>query len=268
MLPPKTRPDAAAAAGSRDDPVPKSRPGSDPVREQALKKMGWFWGSYRKLLDLLMVDLGPGPRCIKMSWFINLQKGGTLVFVLGLMNYYGNYSTTAYTYAALHGSYGLVWLLKELVCPDPGWQVRVRVGSAIGAWLTVLGPYWIAPYLLITSGHEASEGTLCAATIAYALGVVLMVGSDAQKYFVLKERKGLITDGFFARVRNPNYLGEMMLYGSFAAVAGHWQPCAVLAWVWLGIFTPNILMKEARMSRHGKIWDSYTKRAGMLFPKF
>ena len=29
-----------------------------------------------------------------------------------------------------------------------------------------------------------------------------------QKYFVLRAKKGLITDGLFSRSRNPNYLGE------------------------------------------------------------
>ncbi len=44
---------------------------------------------------------------------------------------------------------------------------------------------------------------------------------------MLKVRRGLITDGFFARTRNPNYLGEMMIYGSFAALSMHWIPSMV-----------------------------------------
>jgi protein-S-isoprenylcysteine O-methyltransferase Ste14 len=99
------------------------------------------------------------------------------------------------------------------------------------------------------------------------MGVVLMMGSDAQKFFTLRARRGLITDGFFARIRHPNYLGEMMLYGSFAALAGHWLPWAVLAWIWLGTFVPNMLRKEASMSRYPE-WAAYKAKTGFLLPAF
>jgi protein-S-isoprenylcysteine O-methyltransferase Ste14 len=239
----------------------------DSVRKDALRRLGPFWGNYRRLLDYVSTSFGPGPKCVKMCVPINLQKGGTALLVLALMKYFENYGTTAHVYLALHGSYGLIWLLKELICPDPGWQEHVTVGSALISWIAVLGPYWLAPYLLISSGYEASNATIAAAIATYAIGVVTMIGSDAQKYFVLKERKGLIMNGFFSRVRHPNYLGEMMIYGSFAALSGHWQPWGVLAWVWLGLFTPNMLQKEARMARHGAIWEAYKKRSGFLIPK-
>ena len=109
---------------------------------------------------------------------------------------------------------------------------------------------------------QQPAGLLAAATIAYALGVVVMMGSDAQKYFILRLRRGLITDGFFARVRHPNYLGEMVLYASFAWVAGHVLPWLVLAWVWLALFVPNMLGKEASMSRYPE-WAAYKARTGI-----
>jgi steroid 5-alpha reductase family enzyme len=43
-----------------------------------------------------------------------------------------------------------------------------------------------------------------------------MIAADAQKYFTLRLQPGLITHGMFRYIRHPNYLGEMMIYGSFA----------------------------------------------------
>lgn len=53
-------------------------------------------------------------------------------------------------------------------------------------------------------------------------------------------------------VRHPNYLGQMLVYGSFAMVVWHWVPVLVLAWVWIGVFAVNMLMKEARLSRYAE----------------
>ncbi len=221
------------------------------------------WVRFR---DWLTDDFLGGPKVVKFAWAINLQKGGTLFFVLALMWWSGDFSTTAWTYAALHGSYGLIWVLKDTAFPDPAWQRKLTVGGAVNTWLFALGLYWIAPVMLVTRRYEAAPAVLGAATLLYAIGVVLMVSADAQKYFTLRLRKGLITDGLFARTRNPNYLGEMMLYASFAIVSGHWAPWIVLAWVWGGVFFPNMLRKDASLSRHPG-WAAYKASTGLLLPR-
>jgi protein-S-isoprenylcysteine O-methyltransferase Ste14 len=221
---------------------------------------------YLKLRDYMTEDFLGGPKILSLAWAINLQKGGTLVFVLTLMAVYDVWTPTAWTYFGLHGSYGLIWLLKELVFPDPAWQKRITLGGAVSAWLMVLGPYWIAPWLMISQRIEQPPAVLGAAIVLYALGLALMIGADAQKYFVLRARRGLIVDGFFARTRNPNYLGEMMIYASFAIVAGHWLQWLVLAWVWSGIFFPNMLRKDASIARYPE-WAAYKARTGLLLPR-
>ena len=215
----------------------------------------------------LSEDAFGGPRVLKLNWVINFQKGGTLPFVLGLMALTDTWTATAWTYLALHGSYGLIWLLKDATMPDARWQKRITIGGGILSFALVLGPYWLAPILLVMDDTRQPAWLLAACAIAYAIGVVLMMASDAQKHFTLAERRGLITTGFFARVRHPNYLGEMVLYGSFAMVAGHWLPWLVLAWVWLGVFVPNMLGKEASMGRYPE-WSAYHARTGMLLPRF
>lgn len=221
---------------------------------------------YLRLRDFLTEDFLGGPKALKLAWAINLQKAGTLPFVLALMAWYDVWTTTAWVYLALHGSYGLIWLLKDRLFPDPSWEKRITFGGALNAWLLVLGPYWIAPWLIVSQKIEQPPAVLGGAVLLYAVGVVLMAGADAQKYFVLRARPGLIVDGFFARTRNPNYLGEMMLYASFALLAGHWLPWLVLLWVWGGVFLPNMLRKDARMARHPE-WPAYRARTGLLLPR-
>jgi protein-S-isoprenylcysteine O-methyltransferase Ste14 len=212
--------------------------------------------------DYLTDDFLGGPKFVTFAWAINLQKGATLLFVLSLMAFYDVWTPTAWIYFGLHGSYGLIWLLKEAVFPDPSWQKKITLGGALNAWLFVLGPYWIAPWLIVSQRIEQPAAVLGAAIVLYAAGVALMVGADAQKYFVLRARRGLIVDGFFARTRNPNYLGEMMIYAS-----GHWLPWLVLAWVWLGVFLPNMLRKDASMARYPE-WAAYRARTWLLLPRF
>lgn len=208
-----------------------------------------------------------GPRLLKFSWVINFQKAGTLLWISAWMLYFGRFTTDAWVFLALHGTYGVLWLLKDLTFPDPGWQKRVTFGGAFFSFAMVLGPYWSFSWLMLSDAARVpAPGWLLFAVIsAHTLGVALMLGADGQKYFTLQVKKGLIDTGFFRYVRHPNYTGEMLLYGSYAALAGHWLPWAVLAWVWLGVFLPNMLMKEASMSRHPG-WAAYKARTGMLLP--
>lgn len=229
-----------------------------------------------RVRDWISDDAFGGPKVLKASWVINLQKGGTLPFVLALMWAYDCWTPTAWTYTALHGSYGLCWLLKDAVFPDPNWEKRVTFGGAFFMWAGTLGLYWIAPVLIVTRRIEVPSWHLGLATLGYVLGVVLMMGSDAQKYFTLKVKRGLsnppqsapglITDGFFSRMRHPNYLGEMLLYGSFGSLAVHWAPALVLVFIWSLVFLPNMLRKERSMSRYPE-WPAYLRQAGFLLPR-
>src|SRR6185503_10227276 len=96
-------------------------------------------------------------------------------------------------------------------------------------------------------------------------GIALMVGSDAQKYFTLRLKRGLITDGFFAIVRHPNYLGEMMIYGSSALMVWRPLPVVVLGLVWTLVFLVNILLIEASLSRYPE-WPAYRDDTWRLLP--
>ena len=71
---------------------------------------------------------------------INLHKGLTALVVGGLMLAYGNSSVGAWVYLALHGTYGVLWLLKERIFPDRQWQQAIGGSQAIVLFL-MLGLY-------------------------------------------------------------------------------------------------------------------------------
>jgi protein-S-isoprenylcysteine O-methyltransferase Ste14 len=99
----------------------------------------------------------------------------------------------------------------------------------------------------------------------FTVGLMTMVAADCQKQFTLKYRRGLITEGMFRYVRHPNYLGEMMLYASYALMVQHWIPWVILVYWWTTLFLVNILMIESSISRYPE-WETYKARTGMLVP--
>ena len=183
------------------------------------------------------------------------------------MYYFDNFGYGAYAYLALHGSYGFCWLLKEIVFPDAGFAVKVTFLSFITAFVGVLGPYWVAAYILISSSTYVSPLRLCTAVMIYAFGLVLMMGADTQKFFVLKVKKGLISNGWFRYCRNPNYLGEIMIYSSFAILSQHYIPWLIYTYIWGLVFVSNWALKEESYKKKAG-WDEYKNRSNLLTPSF
>ena len=130
----------------------------------------------------------------------------------------------------------------------------------------LVSSYWVAPFILITSRVEPPLPLVAAAIALNILGVFLHYGSDAQKYYTLKYQKGLITEGFFARCRNTNYLGEILIYSAFAMLAMHWLPFVILGGFIAGMFIPNMLKKDQSLSRYPE-FEVYKANSGLVFPK-
>jgi len=202
---------------------------------------------------------------MKIKHSINSHKFLTFVYVLGLMAFYNNFTLAPWVYLALHGTYGIMWLIKDSLYPDKQWEQDISVVNGIFLFV-MLGLYWVAPFILISSGTIPSAPLISAAIAINITGVFLHFGSDAQKYFTLKYKQGLITEGFFSRSRNPNYLGEILIYLGFAMLAQHWLPFVLLG-VFVGlVFVPNMLKKDQSLSRYPE-FAAYKAQSGLLLPK-
>jgi len=202
---------------------------------------------------------------MQLNQIINLHKGLTVFIVLGLMMFYKNYSIAAWVYLSLHGTYGILWLLKEKIFPDPYFKEKINLITSITGFI-FLGSYWIAPYILISSQKSVSYPIIAACISINIIGVFLHFASDAQKYFTLKIKKELIKDGFFKNIRNTNYLGEILIYLSFAILSMSLIPFAILALFFLIVFLPRMLKKDKSLTKYPS-FKKYKKISGLLLPK-
>ena len=201
-----------------------------------------------------------------ISISINAHKALVIPVVLGLMWWYGNWSTEAFIYLALHGSYSLLWLMKQSLYPDRRFEDRQPCWVGIVFIFLPLAGYSLAPFFLISRHVLLPPALIGLAISLYTVGIFLHYVSDAQKFYTLKRQQGLIREGLFARVRNPNYLGEILIYLSYAMLSLHWVPFVIVAgWVF-GFFVPNMLRKDRSLSRYPEFAE-YCKKTGLLFPR-
>jgi protein-S-isoprenylcysteine O-methyltransferase Ste14 len=203
---------------------------------------------------------------LRIVTYINAHKALVPPVVLALMALYHNWSMAAFIYLALHGTYSMLWLMKEAMYPDMRFEQRVPFGTGMLAIFLPLASYFLAPFLLISRHVVLAPWVVALAISIYTIGIFFHYVSDAQKFYTLRLRKGLIDDGLFGRTRNPNYLGEILIYGAFALLAWHWLPFVVIGgWVF-GFFLRNMRNKDRSLARHPE-FDSYRQRSGLLFPK-
>lgn len=143
---------------------------------------------------------------------INIHKALVIPVILGLMWNYGDWRTEAYVYLALHGTYSLLWLMKQSYYPDPRFAQKLPVWIGLLTVFLPLAGYYLTPYLLISRHVTLRPYVFAIVIFLYTIGIFFHHVSDAQKFFTLRERKGLIEDGLFTGTRNPNYLGEILIY--------------------------------------------------------
>ena len=203
---------------------------------------------------------------MKLNQLINLHKGMTAFVVLGLMFFYKNFTIAPLVYLALHGTYGLLWLLKEKIFPDPYFKEKINFLTSVTGFI-FLGSYWVAPYILISSPKSVPDFLIAASISINIIGVFLHFASDTQKYFSLKFKKDLIKEGFFKNVRNTNYLGEILIYLSFAILSMSFIPFAILAIFFFVVFIPRMIKKDNSLTKYAAFKD-YKKKTGLILPKF
>ncbi len=155
---------------------------------------------------------------------------------------------------------------KRKIFPDPYFKEKINFLTSVTGFI-FLGSYWVAPYVLISDPEKTVPEIIIAASVSInIIGVFLHFASDAQKYFSLKLKKDLIKEGFFKNIRNTNYLGEILIYLSFAILSMSFIPLIILAIFFSIVFLPRMIKKDKSLSKYDS-FEEYKKKSGLIFPK-
>ncbi len=202
---------------------------------------------------------------IRLICFINAHKILALPVILGMMYWFHNWSTEAFVYLGLHGTYAMLWLVKSAIYPDKSFEQRhVPFWFGTLSGFVPLGTYYIVPYMLLSRHVSLRPWVFGFVICCYTVGIFLHFVEDAQKYYTLRFRSGLIEDGLFARTRNPNYLGETLTYVSFATLSWHWLSFLTIGG-WFCFYLSNMRRKDRSLARY-RNFAAYRARTGMLLP--
>jgi protein-S-isoprenylcysteine O-methyltransferase Ste14 len=205
---------------------------------------------------------------LKHKVYIDSHKALTGPYVLALIAAYHAWdNVVAFIYLALHGTYGLLWLVKSRYFGDKNWDKPVRFfGMGLVTWLG-LSLYWLTPWIIVSGRAHAIPPWMIAVCISmYAFGVFLHFASDMQKHMSLAYRRGtLLTDGLWSLSRNPNYFGELLIYLGFSLLAMHWLPLVALGVFVVTTWVPNMRRKDASLSRYPE-FAAYKARTKLIIP--
>ena len=209
-----------------------------------------------------------GPKIFPVHIIVNIQKGGTILLMHLLMIYSQNFSTGAYVYLSLHGSYGIIWLIKDMIFPDKSMHVKTCLIPA-GALIGLLLLYWGMGFEMMygLGIQEPNNIRIFLSFFIYSFGLIFMVCSDLQKYIILKYEKKLVNNYLLAWNRNTNFLGEILIYFSFAFTVGRIECYLFLIFVWSTFFVGRIYLKEKSLQQK-KGYDLYAKNSYLILFKF
>lgn len=203
---------------------------------------------------------------MKQKFLINIHKGCTFLAILAMIAYFKQWQNiTAWIYLALHGTYGILWVLKSRIFPDKQWEEGKAPWYGLVIWAG-LSLYWIAPFLITSRSTTAPAWLLAVCVSLYTFGVFLHFAADMQKYIELKYNPDhLITDGLLSQVRNINYFGELLIYLGFGLLAMHWLPILVIILFIIIIWAPNMVKKDRSLSRYSE-FPQYKRRSKLFIP--
>ena len=101
-----------------------------------------------------------------------------------------------------------------------------------------------------------------------AVFIVLGLGLRAVASGHLRKNTEVTASGPYAYVRNPLYLGSLLVAAGFAVAARDWWLAAGMLAFFLAVYLPVILSEEAWLRANFPEFEEYARRVPRLWPRF
>jgi len=100
-----------------------------------------------------------------------------------------------------------------------------------------------------------------------AVFIVLGLGLRAVASGHLRKNTEVTASGPYAYVRNPLYLGSLLVAAGFAVAARDWWLAGGMLAFFLTVYLPVILSEEAWLRAHFPEFEEYARRVPRLWPR-
>jgi len=122
----------------------------------------------------------------------------------------------------------------------------------------------IAFVILVSVAGEPKEALFGAGVVLVILGIAARLWASGH----IKKNKVLATDGPYAYVRHPLYVGNITLGFGFAFASGLWWSFPFLLLILLAFYPPAIRREDEKLHRRfEEEWEQWRKETRALIPR-
>lgn len=118
--------------------------------------------------------------------------------------------------------------------------------------------------ILVSAVGKPSGLILVPGTIFVLLGIAVRMWASGH----IKKNKALATDGPYAYVRHPLYVGNILLGIGFCLASGLWWSFPLFILIMLAFYPPAIRHEDGKLHRlFGADWENWRRNTRALIPK-
>jgi protein-S-isoprenylcysteine O-methyltransferase Ste14 len=119
--------------------------------------------------------------------------------------------------------------------------------------------------LLVSLLGTMSPGTFVAGVVIAAVGEAIRMWASGH----VKKNRVLATDGPYAYVRHPLYVGNILLLVGFSLASNLWWSWLLMGFLLLFYYPPTIAYEDNKLHNiFGEEWENWSKDIHALIPTF